>query len=432
LALVRDSGKRVSETDPRAYNLLAMSFSSIPEILDELRAGRMIVLVDDEDRENEGDLIIPADKITPAAVNFMLHEARGMLFVALDSAGCERLKLSPQSAHNTAPRGTAYTVSVDASPKFGVSTGVSAFDRATTIRRLADPNAQAEDFDRPGHIQPIRARDGGVLVRAGHTEGMADLCRLAGLQPVAAGIEIMRQDGEMARRPELEAFCKRHSIKMATIADLISYRLKREQFVKRIESITLPTRWGEFRLHAYQSCVDPQPHLALCKGGVGDLDSEGKAIVHEEPVLVRVHSECLTGDVFGSGRCDCGDQLSTAMQLIEREGKGVLVYLRQEGRGIGLANKLHAYALQEKGLDTVDANLRLGLPADKRDYGIGSQILRDLGLRKIRILTNNPKKIYGIDGYGLSVVEELPIQMPPGTDNAAYLHAKKTRMGHKL
>jgi len=409
-----------------------MPFSSIPEILEDLRAGKMIVLVDDEDRENEGDLIVPADKITPAAVNFMLHEARGMLFVALDASSCERLKLNPQSAHNTAQRGTAYTVSVDASPKFGVSTGVSAFDRATTIRRLADPNAQAEDFDRPGHIQPIRARDGGVLVRAGHTEGMADLCRLAGLRPVAAGIEIMREDGEMARRPELEAFCKLHDIKMATIADLISYRMKREQFVKRIEAITLPTRWGEFRLFAYQSCVDPQPHLALCKGGIGELDSEGKVIIHEEPVLVRVHSECLTGDVFGSGKCDCGEQLATAMQMIEREGKGALVYLRQEGRGIGLANKLHAYALQEKGLDTVDANLRLGLPADKRDYGIGSQILRDLGLRKIRILTNNPKKIYGIEGYGLTVVEELPIKIRPGKHNEAYLSTKKAKLGHRL
>jgi 3,4-dihydroxy 2-butanone 4-phosphate synthase/GTP cyclohydrolase II len=297
---------------------------------------------------------------------------------------------------------------------------------------LADPKALAEDFDRPGHIQPIRARDGGVLVRAGHTEGMADLCRLAGLQPVGAGIEVMRPDGEMARRAELEDFCKKHNIKMCTIADLISYRLKREQFVRRIESITLPTRWGEFRLHAYTSPIDPQPHLALCKGGVGELDSDGKPIVHEEPVLVRVHSECLTGDVFGSGKCDCGEQLATAMQMIEQAGKGAVVYLRQEGRGIGLANKLHAYALQEKGLDTVDANLRLGLPADKRDYGIGSQILRDLGLRKIRILTNNPKKIYGIEGYGLTVVEELPIQITPGEHNRRYLQVKKSKLGHKL
>ena len=242
----------------------------------------------------------------------------------------------------------------------------------------------------------------------------------------------MRDDGEMARRPELEQFCRRHDLKMATIADLISYRLKKEQFIRRIESITLPTRWGTFKLHAYQSAVDPQPHLALCKGGVGDLDAEGKPIIHDEPVLVRVHSECLTGDVFGSDKCDCGGQLSTAMQMIEQAGKGALVYLRQEGRGIGLANKLHAYALQEKGLDTVEANLMLGLPADKRDYGIGSQILRDLGLTKLRIMTNNPKKIYGIEGYGLTVVEEVPIRMEPGEHNKAYLQTKKTKMGHKL
>ena len=409
-----------------------MAFSSIPEILEDLKVGKMIVLVDDEDRENEGDLILPADKITPAAVNFMLREARGMLFVAVDDATCERLKLHPQSSHNTTQRGTAYTVTVDAAQKFGITTGVSAFERATTIRRLGDPESRIEDFDRPGHIQPIRAREGGVLVRAGHTEGMTDLCRLAGLSPAAAGIEVMREDGEMARRPELEAFCRKHDLKMATIAELISYRLKKEQFIRRIESVTLPTRWGVFQLHAYQSAIDPQPHLALCKGGVGDLDADGKPIIHEEPVLVRVHSECLTGDVFGSGKCDCGGQLSTAMQMIEQAGKGVVVYLRQEGRGIGLANKLHAYALQEKGLDTVEANLRLGLPVDKRDYGIGSQILRDLGLRKIRIMTNNPKKIYGIEGYGLTVVEEVPIRIEPGEHNEKYLATKKAKMGHTL
>jgi 3,4-dihydroxy 2-butanone 4-phosphate synthase/GTP cyclohydrolase II len=409
-----------------------MAFSSIPEILEDLKAGKMVVLVDDEDRENEGDLIIPAEKVTPAAVNFMLREARGMLFVAVDDATCERLKLHPQSAHNSTQRGTAYTISVDAARKFGITTGVSAFERATTIRRLGDREARFEDFDRPGHIQPIRAREGGVLVRSGHTEGMTDLCRLAGLSTAAAGIEVMREDGEMARRPELETFCRKHDLKMATIADLISYRLKKEQFIRRIESITLPTRWGTFQLHAYQSAIDPQPHLALCKGRIGDRDSEGKPIIHDEPVLVRVHSECLTGDVFGSGKCDCGDQLSTAMQMIEAAGKGVLVYLRQEGRGIGLANKLHAYALQEKGLDTVEANLKLGLPADKRDYGIGSQILRDLGLTKLRIMTNNPKKIYGIEGYGLTVVEEVPIRIEAGAHNKAYLQTKKTKMGHKL
>jgi 3,4-dihydroxy 2-butanone 4-phosphate synthase/GTP cyclohydrolase II len=285
---------------------------------------------------------------------------------------------------------------------------------------------------RPGHISPLRARDGGVLVRAGQTEGSVDLARLAGLKPAAVICEIKREDGEMARRPELEQYCAKHGLKMCSIADLISYRLKREQFVRRIETVALPTRWGNFTLHAYQSVVDAQPHLALCKGGVGDLDAEGKPIIHPEPVLVRVHSECLTGDVFGSNRCDCGPQLSAAMTLIEKTGKGALVYLRQEGRGIGLTNKLHAYALQEKGLDTVEANQRLGLPVDKRDYGIGSQILRDLGLRQIRILTNNPKKIYGLDGYGLSIVEQIPVLIPPGEHNREYLQTKKTKLGHTL
>ncbi len=287
-------------------------------------------------------------------------------------------------------------------------------------------------FFAPVTYIPLRAREGGVLVRAGQTEGSIDLARLAGLKPAAVICEIMRDDGEMARRPELVTFSKQHNLKMCTIAELISYRLKREQFVRRIETINLPTNWGDFKLIAYQSVVDPQPHLALCKGGIGDLDRDGKPIIHEEPVLVRVHSECLTGDIFGSGRCDCGGQLSTAMQMIEQAGKGVLVYLRQEGRGIGLANKLHAYALQDKGLDTVEANQQLGLPIDKRDYGIGSQILRDLGLRKIRIMTNNPKKIYGLEGYGLAVVEEVPIRMTPGEHNRKYLETKKVKMGHKL
>ncbi len=282
-------------------------------------------------------------------------------------------------------------------------------------------------------MNPLRSRDGGVLVRAGQTEGSVDLARLAGLKPAAVICEVLRlEDGEPMRRAELEVFCGKHGLKMCTIADLISYRLKREQFVKRIESVTLPTRWGVFKLFAYESVVDAQPHLALCKGGVGELDEKGQAIVQDDPVLVRVHSECLTGDVFGSARCDCGPQLDEAMQMIEAAGKGVLVYLRQEGRGIGLTNKLHAYALQEQGLDTVEANQRLGLPVDKRDYGIGSQILRDLGLRKIRIMTNNPKKIYGIEGYGLTVVEEVPIRIEAGEHNKHYLDTKREKMGHKL
>jgi 3,4-dihydroxy 2-butanone 4-phosphate synthase / GTP cyclohydrolase II len=409
-----------------------MPFSPIPEILDDLKAGRMVVLVDDEDRENEGDLVMAAEKVTPAAINFMVTHARGLICLPLSAERCEKLNLHPQSEKNTARLGTAFTVTVDAHPRFGVTTGVSAKDRATTIQVAIAEDAQPQDLLRPGHVNPLRARDGGVLVRAGQTEGSLDLVRLAGLKSAAVICEIMRADGEMARRPELEEFCTQHKLKMCTIAELISYRLKREQFVRRIQSVSLPTRWGIFQLYAYQSQVDPQPHLALCMGGVGDLDREGKPIIHEEPVLVRVHSECLTGDVFGSGRCDCGPQLSTAMETIAKEGKGALVYLRQEGRGIGLANKLHAYALQEKGLDTVEANQQLGLPIDKRDYGIGSQILRDLGLRKIRIMTNNPKKIYGIDGYGLSIVEQVPIRIEPGKHNRKYLRTKKSKLGHKL
>jgi 3,4-dihydroxy 2-butanone 4-phosphate synthase / GTP cyclohydrolase II len=409
-----------------------MPFSPIPEILDELKAGRMIVLVDDEDRENEGDLVIAADRCTPEVINFMVTHARGVVCLSLTEERCDKLRLHPQTGLNTAQLGTAFTVTVDAHKRFGVGTGVSAKDRAMTIQVAIAEDAQPQDLNRPGHINPLRARDGGVLVRSGQTEGSVDLARMAGLKPAAVICEIMRDDGEMMRRPELEQFCAQHHMKMCTIADLISYRLKREQFVRRIESIHLPTRWGEFRLFAYQSVIDAQPHLALCKGGIGELDAEGRVTPQEEPVLVRVHSECLTGDVFGSGKCDCGDQLSVAMQMIEKAGKGVLVYLRQEGRGIGLANKLHAYALQEKGLDTVEANQRLGLPVDKRDYGIGSQILRDLGLKRIRIMTNNPKKIYGIEGYGLQVVEELPIRIEPGEHNKDYLATKKAKMGHTL
>ncbi len=409
-----------------------MPFTAIPEILDELKAGKAIVLVDDEDRENEGDIVYPAEFCDAQAVNFMLKHARGVVCLAVTEDRCDRLRLHPQTQINSAQLGTAFTVTVDAHKRFGVTTGVSAKDRATTIQVAIAEDAQPHDLNRPGHINPLRARDGGVLVRAGQTEGSVDLCRMAGLKPAAVICEIMRDDGEMMRRDDLAAFCKQHQLKMCSIADLISYRLKREQFVKRIQSVSLPTRWGMFRLHAYQSTIDPQPHLALCKGGIGELGADGSVIQHDEPVLVRVHSECLTGDVFGSGKCDCGDQLATAMQLIETTGAGVLLYLRQEGRGIGLANKLHAYALQEKGLDTVEANVSLGLPIDKRDYGIGSQILRDLGLHQIRIMTNNPKKIYGIEGYGLKVVEEVPVKIEPNDHNRRYLQTKKEKLGHKL
>jgi 3,4-dihydroxy 2-butanone 4-phosphate synthase/GTP cyclohydrolase II len=418
-----------------------MAFSPIPEILEDLRAGKMIVLLDDEDREKEGDLVIAAEFATPEAINFMVKEARGLVCVALTEDRCDKLRLHPQTHINSAQLGTAFTVTVDAHARFGVSTGVSAKDRAATIAVCTAEDSQPQDLNRPGHIMPLRARNGGVLVRAGQTEGSVDLARLAGLKPAAVICEIMRDDGEMMRRPELEAYSQRHGLKMCTVAELISYRLKREQLVKRIESITLPTRWGVFQLHAYQATLasgapptaaESQPHLALCKGNIGRLDAEGNPLPTDEPILVRVHSECLTGDIFGSGKCDCGDQLATAMQMIEQAGTGVLVYLRQEGRGIGLANKLHAYKLQEQGLDTVDANLRLGLPVDKRDYGIGSQILRDLGLRRIRIMTNNPKKIYGIEGYGISVTESVPIQIQPNPTNAAYLQTKRDRLGHTL
>jgi 3,4-dihydroxy 2-butanone 4-phosphate synthase / GTP cyclohydrolase II len=407
-----------------------MPFASIPEALEDFKAGRMLVLVDDEDRENEGDLVIAGEKCTPAAINFMIKFGRGVPFIPTTPQRLSELKIPLMTKQNTARHGTAMAEMVDA--LHGTTTGVSAFDRAATVGVFVDDHAKPDDLARPGHMIPLRAESGGVLVRAGHTEAIVDLCTLAGFKPVGVGCEVIGEDGQMMRRPQLELFCEEHGLKMCSIADLISYRLKREQFVKRIESITLPTRWGVFQLHAFQSVVDREPHLALCKGGVGDLDENGKPIIHEEPVLVRVHSECLTGDVFGSGKCDCGDQLDTAMRMIEDSGKGCLVYLRQEGRGIGLANKLHAYKLQEQGADTVDANLKLGLPVDKRDYGIGSQILRDLGLKKIRIMTNNPKKIYGIEGYGLSIVEEVPIRIDPSEHNRAYLQTKRQRMGHKL
>ncbi len=410
-----------------------MSFAPIPEILDELKAGRMIVLMDDEDRENEGDLVCPAEMMTPEKMNFILTYGRGTVCLALTNDLCDKLNLHPQTDSNTARLGTAFTVTIDAHPRFGVTTGVSASDRSATVRAAAADDAMPTDFLRPGHMNPLRARDGGVLVRAGQTEGSVDLARLAGLKPAAVICEVLRpEDGEAMRRLELDAFCTRHQLKMCTIADLINYRLRREQFVQRIEAVNLPTRWGTFRLFAYQSVVDPEPHLALCMGGIGEVREDGTIAEHDESVLVRVHSECLTGDVFGSTRCDCGLQLDAAMKAIAKAGKGVLLYLRQEGRGIGLKNKLHAYALQEKGFDTVEANLKLGFPADKRDYGIGSQILRHLGLKKIQLMTNNPKKIYGLDGYGLTIADQISLKIEPGPDNKVYLETKKKKMGHLL
>jgi 3,4-dihydroxy 2-butanone 4-phosphate synthase/GTP cyclohydrolase II len=407
-------------------------FSPIPEILDELRAGRMIVLVDDEDRENEGDLVCAAEKVTPETVNFMLTQGRGVLCLTLTRERCEKLQLHPQSPQNTTPFGTAFTVAIDAHPRFGTTTGVSARDRAITILAAIDERTGPADLLRPGHINPLQARDGGVLVRAGQTEGSVDLARLAGLKPAGVLIEVLNEDGSMARVPQLAAFCARHGIKMCTVASLIEYRLRREALVQRVEEVDLATRYGRFHLVAYRAPGDGEPHLALTVGGIGVRDASGSVSPIDEPVLVRVHSECLTGDVFGSQRCECGEQLDRALRILQQAGRGVLVYLRQEGRGIGLLNKLHAYRLQEQGLDTVEANERLGFPADKRDYGIGAQILRDLGLKRIRILTNNPKKISRLEVYGLEVVEQRPIEIPPTDANRRYLEAKRAKLGHTL
>ncbi len=406
-----------------------MAFASIPEILEELRAGRMIVLVDDEDRENEGDLVIAAEKVTPEAINFMAMYGRGLICLALTPERIEQLDLPLMAPRGNALRDTAFTVSVDA--RHGVSTGISSHDRAHTIRVAIDERTRPDDLVRPGHVFPLRAREGGVLVRAGHTEGAVDLARLAGLKPYAVICEIMKDDGTMARLPDLEAFCQRHGLKMCTVADIIKYRLRHERLVRREVSVDLPTQHGDFRVHLYTSLIDQKQHVALCRGDVGKIPPPPE--LARRPVLVRMHSECLTGDVFGSLLCDCGPQLARALELINEAGEGVVVYLRQEGRGIGLENKLHAYKLQqEEHLDTVEANLRLGLPADKREYGIGAQILLDLGLARLRVLTNNPKKLAGLAGYGLEIVEQVPILIPPNPRNIRYLRTKRDKLGHLL
>jgi 3,4-dihydroxy 2-butanone 4-phosphate synthase/GTP cyclohydrolase II len=409
---------------------MAMQFSEIPEILEDLRKGRMVILVDAEDRENEGDLVCAAEKVTPEIINFMAKFGRGLICLPLSAEKCDSLGLYPQTIENTARFETAFTVSIDAAE--GVSTGISAADRARTIQVAIADESKPADLVRPGHIFPLRARKGGILVRAGQTEGAVDLARLAGLTPAGVICEIMNEDGSMARVPQLLKFCEKHNLKIASIAKLIEYRLQRESQIKRIESVTLPTDYGEFKLIAYQSITSSEPHLALCKGSVGELDENGTPVEHTEPVLVRVHSECMTGDLFHSQRCECGYQLITAMEMIEKAGKGALIYLRQEGRGIGLTNKLRAYKLQEQGLDTVEANLKLGFSADRRDYGIGAQICRDLGLRNIRILTNNPKKISRLEVYGIKIVEQVPLKAKPGKHNIDYLRAKKYRLGHIL
>jgi len=409
---------------------MSAKFSEISQVLEDLRQGRVIVLVDDEDRENEGDLVCAAEKVAPDTINFMAKFGRGLICLPLTGEKCDSLGLHPQTIENTARFDTAFTVSIDAAD--GITTGISAADRARTIQTVIADDAKPADLVRPGHIFPLRARQGGALVRAGQTEGAVDLTRLAGLKPAAVICEIMNEDGSMARVPQLLKFCEKHDLKITSIAKLIEYRLQRESQIKRLECVTLPTDYGQFKLIGYESITSSEPHLALCKGGIGQLDEHGTPIEHTEPVLVRVHSECMTGDLFHSQRCECGYQLITAMEMIEKAGKGALIYLRQEGRGIGLTNKLRAYKLQEQGLDTVDANLELGFRPDRRDYGIGAQILRDLGLKKIRILTNNPKKVSRLEVYGIKIVEQIPLRAQPGKHNLQYLRTKKHRLGHML
>jgi 3,4-dihydroxy 2-butanone 4-phosphate synthase/GTP cyclohydrolase II len=399
-----------------------MTFESVERAVAELKAGRMIVVVDDEDRENEGDLVCAAEAVTPEMINFMAQHGRGWICLALTPEDCERLELPLMVQRNTESMQTAFTVTIDAAAHFGVATGISAADRATTIRVAIDPATRPEDLRRPGHISPLRARPGGVLQRVGHTEASVDLARLAGFRPAGVICEILSPDGSMARRPQLEEFCREHGLVMMTVADLVAYRLRHEQLVHRVAEADLPTDAGDFRVIGYRNDVDGAEHVALVHGKVDG----------EQNVLVRMHSKCLTGDVFHSRRCDCGVQLHRAMDLVVAEGRGVIVYLDQEGRGIGLLNKLRAYALQDEGDDTVQANERLGFGPDLRDFGIGAQILRDLGLTTLRIMTNNPRKLVGLDGYGLEITERVPLQADLTPENRAYLSTKREKLGHLL
>jgi 3,4-dihydroxy 2-butanone 4-phosphate synthase/GTP cyclohydrolase II len=398
-----------------------MPLLQIEQAIRDIKDGKMVILVDDEDRENEGDLCVAAEKVTPEAINFMAKYGRGLICLAMTTEKCDSLDLPPMVDNNTSPFGTGFTVSIEA--RCGVSTGISAHDRATTILTAVADDCQPRDLVRPGHIFPLRAKEGGAIVRAGQTEGSVDLARLAGLKPAGVICEIMDEDGTMARMPVLKKFSEKHGVGICTIADLIEYRMRTESFVHRSAETMIPTSMaGEFKAVVYENDIDSLLHIAMVKGEINP----------EKPVLARVHSECLTGDIFGSLRCDCGLQLEKAMTMIEKEGSGVLLYIRQEGRGIGLVNKIKAYALQDQGLDTVEANEELGFKPDMRNYGIGAQILVDLGVRKMKLMTNNPKKMVGLDGYGLSIVEQVPIEVPANIHNKCYLECKKLKMGHLL